>query len=144
MDIAVLGRNSLFALLVCWTGPVLASPWAEVGDNQLRSDIALLAASGIVGDVTTQWPLPWDAIVSDIKAGSLDLQPASVRAAAERVLRKAQAGTKPGVGASLYLDATNKPSVVYGFDGMGRGDGSAQFSLSYDSETPPAACRWAR
>ena len=28
--------------------PVLASPWAEVGDNQLRSDIELASASIVV------------------------------------------------------------------------------------------------
>jgi len=40
-----------------------------------------------------------------------------------RVLAQAHAATAPGESASLYLDATNKPATIYGFDGMGRGDG---------------------
>ena len=45
------------------------------------------------------------------------------------MLAQAQAATTPGTSASLYLDATNKPATVYGFDGMGRGDGVGQISL---------------
>ncbi|MEY4964874.1 MAG: hypothetical protein RL274_457 [Pseudomonadota bacterium] len=48
-------QAAAFALAGIASFPVsaAASPWAEVGDNQLRSDIQLLAAAGVVDDVTT-------------------------------------------------------------------------------------------
>ncbi|HEX3754213.1 MAG TPA: capsule assembly Wzi family protein [Rhizomicrobium sp.] len=136
MRIAHLGRKTAFALSIFLYAavPVLASPWAEVGDNQLRSDIALLAAAGVLDDVTTHWPLPWNAIVAQLGKESLFDRPLTVREAAERVMARAHAQNQPGLTGSVYLDATNRPSVVYGFDGMGRSDGSAQFSLDYNSQ----------
>jgi hypothetical protein len=126
------GWKAGLALLALGLGtfPATASPWAEVGDNQLRSDIELLAAAGVIDDVTTQWPLPWKGIVSALARHSLNGQPLAVQDAARRVLAQAQAGTAQDVSASAHADVTNKPSVVYGFDGMGRGDGQAQFSLA--------------
>jgi hypothetical protein len=100
-----------------------------VGDNQLRADIELLQARGVVDDITTQWPLPWQSLMADLSGADLSAQPVSVRVAAERVLARAEAATAPGISTWASLDATNKPSVVYGFDGMGRGEGQAQLSL---------------
>jgi hypothetical protein len=113
---------------------VKASPWAEVGDNQLRSDIELLAAAGLIDDVTTHWPLPWQSLVAALGHANLSTQPSAVRAAAERVLQQAGAQTAPGFSASISADATNQPSVVYGFDGMGRGKGEGQLSISSNGD----------
>ncbi len=124
--------------LLYGTTLAFASPWAEVGDNQLRADIEILAAAGLIDDVTTHWPLPWQSIVKDLRDNSLPGQPASVRAAAARVLARARAENSPGLSASLNLDAASKPSVVYGFDGMGRGDGQGQFVLDYNSQNTAA------
>ena len=123
-------RSAAVGILLCAvTLPAWASPWAEVGDNQLRADIELLQAWGVVDDITTQWPLPWQSLMADLSRADMSAQPASVRAAAERVLARAEAATAPGISAWASLDATNKPGVVYGFDGMGRGEGQAQLSL---------------
>jgi hypothetical protein len=111
-----------------------ASPWAEVGDNRLRSDIDLLQSAGVIEDITTQWPLPWASLLNDLSSAELAGQPAAVRAAAGRVLARAQAATtEPHVSTWASLDATNKPNVVYGFDGMGRGEGQAQLSAEATS-----------
>ena len=126
-----LGAKAVFALLL-WAASVSASqasPWAEVGDNQLRSDVELLQAAGVVEDVTVQWPLPWQSLLLELAGTEMTGQPASVRIAAQRVLARAQAATANGFSAWASLDATNKPSVVYGFDSLGRGDGQAQLSL---------------
>ncbi len=121
---------SLTLLALCWGAlPALASPWAEVGDNQLRSDIELLAAAGVIDGVTIHWPLPWKGIADALARHSLAGQPAAVRDAARRVLGKAQEGTAPGFSASAFADATNHTGLVYGFDGMGRGEGQGQLSL---------------
>src|SRR5215470_7184729 len=92
-------------------GGSLASPWAEVGDNQLRGDIEILAAAGVIDDITTHWPLPWQSIVEDLKGNPLAGQPASVRAAAARVLARARAQNRSGLSASLDIDAATTPSV---------------------------------
>jgi len=126
------------AVILYGTAQSFASPWAEVGDNQLRGDIELLAAAGVVDGITTHWPLPWQSIVKDLRDNSLAGQPASVRAAAARVLSRARAENSPGLSASLGIDGASKPALIYGFDGMGRGEGQAQFILDYNSQSTAA------
>jgi hypothetical protein len=58
-----------------------------------------------------------------------------VREAAERVLRAGEAQTERGFHTSAYADGTNDPSVVRGFDALGREDGQAQISGEYMGET---------
>lgn len=117
-------------VLISFALPANASPWAAVGDNQLRSDIEILAAAHVIDQSTIAWPLPWKSILAKLKGNRLANKPAWVQAAARRVLARALSGTTPGFSASLYADATNQPNVVYGFDGMGRGDAQSQISLS--------------
>jgi hypothetical protein len=117
-------------------GAAHASPWAEVGDSQLRSDIEVLAAAGAIDDITTHWPLPWAGIMARLNApGALDGQPDYVRDAAERVLEKAQEQTEPEtLRLTASASATNDPSVVYGFDGLDREKAQAQVSGEYLSD----------
>ncbi|HUE62830.1 MAG TPA: capsule assembly Wzi family protein, partial [Rhizomicrobium sp.] len=117
--------------LLLWLAvlPACASPWAEAGDNQLRSDIELLQSAGAIDDITTQWPLPWASLMNDLSSAELAGRPMSVQVAAARVLARARAATAPNVSSWASLDATNKPNVVYGFDSMGRGEGQAQLSV---------------
>jgi hypothetical protein len=119
-------------LLVAGTMPGWASPWAEVGDNRLRGDLEYLASSGTVDDLTTHWPLAWDAVAQSLE-GDLSGAPVSVRDAARRVMGDAGAAHAPGFSTSLYADVTDQPATVYGFDGMGRGEGQAQLSLGYNA-----------
>jgi Capsule assembly protein Wzi len=83
----------------------------------------------VVEDVTTQWPLPWQSLLVDLSHADVEGQSAPVQAAVRRVLARAEADTAQGVAGSASLDATNKPGLVYGFDGMARGEGQAQLSL---------------
>ena len=123
---------------LCAAAPALASPWAEVGDNQLRGDIEILAAAGAIDDVTIHWPMPWQGIVSALRDNALADQPAYVRAAAARVLAMARAQNKGGLTAAIELDGTNRADAIYGFDGMGRGQGQAQFILEFNSQNTAA------
>lgn len=110
-----------------------ASPWAEVGDAQLRSDIEILAAAGVIDGITTHWPLPWAGIASRLRDGNvMERQPALVRAAAGRVLAVAQSQVHlDRLQASAWVDATNEPDVVRGFDGLGRETVQGQVSAEY-------------
>lgn len=121
--------SAAFALSLACV-PVQAAPWAEVGDNQLRSDIELLAANGVLDSATMHWPLPWASILARLNGTGLAGRPAAVQAAAARVLNRAHGATAPGWSGSFYADATNNTALVYGFDGMGRDEGQAQLSLS--------------
>ena len=123
------GKTACALLLWAATGlPSAASPWAEVGDNQLRADIELLQAVGVVDNVTTQWPLPWQSLLQDLSTAHVSAS-VPLSAAVQRIQTRARAGTARGVSAWLSLDATNSPGLVRGFDGLGRGQGQAQFSL---------------
>jgi len=128
-------RYASFAFLLILTGafarPANASPWAEVGDAQLRSDIELLAAARMVDGITTHWPLPWLGLRRALleNKDALTKEPANVQAAAARVL--AAAGTQlesHRLKTSATVDIASTPSVVYGFDGLGRGKAEAQIS----------------
>jgi hypothetical protein len=133
-----IGTPGILALVCALTASVLAdgataSPWAEVGDAQLRSDIEILAADGLIDDVTTQWPLPWGGVLSRLeKSDALEFEPDYVRAAAERV--EAQARSAIGIGRVNYAataDFTNLPEVVRGFDALGREDAQGQVSAEW-------------
>lgn len=114
-----------------------ASPWAEVGDSQLRSDIQLLAAAGVVDNITTQWPLPWPGLLERLRqADALKGQPANVRAAAARVLADArQQLSSHRLKTSTSVDIASTPSVVYGYGGMGRQPATAQLSAEMIFDT---------
>lgn len=128
-------RTVLAALMVCASSAAYASPWAEVGDSQLRSDVELLANAGVLNVITTQWPLPWGGVLAQLQNKDLGGEPDDVREAADRVLRAGQAQTAPGFHAAAYAGGTNNPNVVRGFDALGREDAQAQVSGEYMSDT---------
>ncbi len=119
------------------SGHAFASPWAEVGDSQLRSDIEVLAAAGVIDDVTMQWPIPWGGIVSRLRqSGALDGQPDFVRDAARRVAQRGTEQAEPGrLHFTVTGDFTNNPSVVRAFDALGREDMQGQASAEWVGET---------
>ena len=131
-------RTLMFAvatILLVWS-PAMSSPWIEA-DGSLRSDIEILAAAGVIDDITMQWPLPWSTVVArlrgrDVLAG----QPGYVRAAADRVLEVAVRQLHPErLRESLSFDATNNPAVVRSFDALGREDIQGQLSAEYVGDT---------
>ena len=110
--------------------PAQASPWAEVGDSQLRSDIQLLAAAGVIDGITTHWPIPWAGMLRILdNRNAVASQPENVRAAAQRVLAAAHAQLAGNrLRATATVDIASTPSVVRGFDGMGREKAQAQIA----------------
>jgi hypothetical protein len=111
-----------------------ASPWAEAGDPQLRSDIEILANAGVLDNITTHWPLPWRDIVARLQdSDSLSHQPDFVREAGRRVLGQARTQTQTTTWRlSATAGGTNLPSVVRGFDALGRGDFDGQIALEHN------------
>jgi hypothetical protein len=110
-----------------------AGPWVQAGGDQLRSDIEILANAGVIDNITMQWPLPWGGILDRLdRADALDGQPDYVRLAAMRVRNRGEAETATHeVRASVTADGTGAPSVVRGFDALGREAMQGQVSLEY-------------
>ena len=121
------------ALAAAVAGPVRASPWAEVGDDQLRADIETVAAAGLIDGITSQWPLPWNSLYGRLRDADLSEAPAAARAAAARLLSQAMSSTRSGWSGAAALDLTNQPALVRDFGAMGIGQAQSQVSLSYSS-----------
>jgi hypothetical protein len=113
--------------------PAWASPWAEVGDNQLRADIEIVAAAGLIDGITGQWPLPWNSLYRRLRDADLAGASPEAQAASARLLAQAAAANHAGWSAWTETDITNDPSIVRGFDSPGRGQGQSQASVSYSS-----------
>ena len=129
-------RGLLFAMatlaIYCLGVPAAASPWVEIGDSQLRSDIEILASAGLIDDITMHWPLPWASIVTDLRRNHGAAEPEMVRAAAARVLAAAQHALQYNtLRGSATIDGTNVPDTIRGFDGLGRETAQGQISLEY-------------
>src|SRR6185312_6045527 len=117
-------------LLLAVISPTIASPWAEVGDSALRSDIEILVAAGVLDNVASHWPLPWTAIAHKIETASLGGQSARVQAAADRLLVRAHRETADGWQGTSDVLLTNQPNPVYDFGGLARGDGETRTAIT--------------
>ncbi len=61
---------TLCALIL--SAPVVATPWAEPGDAELRHHLSVLADAHVLSVPITTWPIPWGSIKQDLdKAQSL-------------------------------------------------------------------------
>jgi len=139
-----MNRAFLIGIFICAmvvsTSSSMASPWAEVGNAQLRSDLEVLASAGVIDDITTHWPIPWAGIMSRLRGeDALANQPAYIREAARRVLDEAEHEMRIGdLRGNVTVDLTNRPDLVRGFDAMGLGEGQSQLSLEYMTSTTAA------
>ena len=118
-----------------WMAPALAGPWTETGNAGLRSDIELLESARLVHGITMQWPIAWSGLEARLgDLSTLQRQPAYLRAAARRVRAAAEADTRTGFYADSFVDLTSEPSVIRGFDGLGRQAAQSRFALGYNGE----------
>ena len=112
--------------------PALASPWIEVGDAQSRSDVELLASASLIDDVTTQWPLPWAAVLRRLDQIDPESQPSYIQAAIERLKAASAAAVHQNeTQYAVISDVTNLPAVARGFDALGREDVQGQASVEW-------------
>jgi hypothetical protein len=124
------------ALALLGAGRAAASPWAEAGDERLRSDIELLATARMVDGITSQWPISWRGLYARLDDNSaLDFQPSYITAAAGRVRSRARIETNTGFQAIAEMDVTNLPSVVRDFGALGRQKAQASLSVQYNLDT---------
>jgi hypothetical protein len=115
MRIRLAGFGLLFA------ASAAAGPWAEPGDAALRTDIELLAGAGVIDNVTTHWPVPWAGLLDRLDTASLVGAPDYIRAAAQRLRTRGAEETRlKKLKVAVTFDAASTPSMVRGFDGLGR------------------------
>jgi hypothetical protein len=126
-----------FALLATVLGliagaPAFAGPLAEVGDRQLRQDVDLLAAAGLIQGPVDSWPLAWAQIDAGLNRAhdGRELDP-YLKSAVARLDRLADFAAQR-VSLDVRLGATNNVSVARDFGTLARGqfDGSGRVEFN--------------
>ena len=105
-------------------GLALGEPWLPPGDTLLRSDIQLLADSGVLQVPVTTWPLAWSNIDAAVDSASIaDLDPFVVQAL-QRVRDRLRVETRTGsAGIEGWLAASSQPRVMRNFENTPREKG---------------------
>ncbi len=113
--------------------PALAGPLADVGDRQMRQDIDLLKAAGLIRGPVDSWPMAWPQIDAALDAAhdGRVLDP-WVRAAVDR-LDRLSAHAAQRVAYDARIDATNNVSVARDFGELARADGDAAASAEFNT-----------
>ncbi len=124
----VLCAGAIFSLLVS-VQSLQASPWAAVGDMQLRNDVEVLARHGVISGPVNTWPISWKQITRNLsRTSEMDLPP-YVRLAVMRVKEKIPGKFRT----SVRVQATNNPAIVRGFSTTPRNDLDADAIAEYSN-----------
>jgi hypothetical protein len=110
----------------------MASPWAEVGDAGLRTDIEVLHQHGLIRGPITTWPIPWGQISANLRSKDESQLPVYVRRSLRRVQRKLKVGTDSHrLKSSFKVRASVEPSIVRGFETVARDEVDARAAAEY-------------
>ncbi len=113
-------RSTLAALLalsaISAISPVARAetPWAEQGDVQLREDVELLKAQGLIKGPAESWPLPWSQIIEGVEAAESSHVPPFVASAAAR-LRAHSGVAEQDTAYEVTAGGTNRPALIRDF-----------------------------
>lgn len=117
-----------FSLLIS-AQTLQASPWAAVGDIQLRNDVEILARYGVISGPVNTWPISWKQITRNFsRTSEMDLPP-YVRQAVMRIQQK----TPGEIRVRGRVRATNNLAIVRGFATTARNDLDADATLEYNN-----------
>jgi len=107
-------------------GSAMASPWAEVGDRQLREDVERLKAARVITGPVNAWPLPW-ATMSEVNAAADDsaLAP-QLRAAARRLVAHLDLAEQRQ-SYEIRTGFTNRPALIRDFGTVAREEADLSF-----------------
>lgn len=109
----------LFCLLASTAAD--AGPWLEAGDRQVRADVELLKAAGLIRGPVNAWPLPWAQVSDGLDAADGQALPAHLDAAVRRLrILSDRDGQKSRYEANVRV--TNRASVVRDFGDTARED----------------------
>lgn len=128
-------RLAAALLLAAAAAPSLAGPFAEVGDRQLRQDVALLASAGLIRGPVDSWPLPWAQIESGLnRAKDGRNLPPHLAAAVRRLDRLADYAAQD-FASETRLMATNNSSTARDFGTLARGRADMSTRVEANSDT---------
>lgn len=128
-------RLAAALLLGAAAAPVLAGPFAEVGDRQLRQDVALLAGAGLIRGPVDSWPLPWAQIESGLnRAKDGRNLPPHLAAAVRRLDRLADYAAQ-GFSSETRLMGTNNVSTARDFGTLARGRADVTTRIEANTDT---------
>ncbi len=114
--------------------PAVAGPLAEVGDRQMRQDVALLAAAGFIRGPIDAWPLPWAQIDAGLmRARDAAPLPPHLATALARLDRLGAFAARSRT-VEARLSATNQVSVARDFGNLARGRGDAQARVELNGD----------
>ncbi|WP_243450633.1 capsule assembly Wzi family protein [Sandarakinorhabdus glacialis] len=114
--------------------PAAAGPLALVGDVQLRQDVDLLKAAGLIDGPVDSWPLPWAQIDAGIDRAhdGRELDP-YLKSAVSRLDRLGRLASK-GVVVDARVSGTNNVSVARDFGTLARAKGDASASVEFNTD----------
>jgi hypothetical protein len=113
-------------------GLARADPWLAPGDEGLRSDIQLLADSGILRGPVTTWPLSWPDIARDVQATNESDFDEPIAAALTRVRRLSRDASSHGfAGLGIRARGTTEPASLRSFDDSPREEGELALRASW-------------
>ncbi|MFZ4690725.1 MAG: capsule assembly Wzi family protein, partial [Polymorphobacter sp.] len=127
------------ALLALGSAPALAGPFAEVGDRQLRQDVDLLHAAGLIEGPVDSWPLPWAQIDAGLNKAhdGRELDP-YLKSAVNRLDRLGDLAAQR-VALDVRISGTNQVSVARDFGTLARGQFDGSGRVEFNSDTVSVA-----
>jgi len=124
----------VFAFFAC--NQFLAEPWLNPGDMQLRHDVEVLSAAGVIKTPITTWPISLAALVDDIERFD-DRAALSEREelAYIRLIKRVQKEKLIGqLNTSVHGAASRVKPLIRGFEDVARSDLEVGGSFSYLSD----------
>ena len=106
------------ALLLLIAPTLLADPWIDTRDANLRADIERLSSAGVITVPINTWPLMWSGLIEDIDGYDQHSEP-SLRASYQRVMAASKKVQRSdGVQSSIKLSLANDSQLMrhYGDD----------------------------
>lgn len=111
--------------------PAAAGPWLEAGDRQVRSDVELLKAAGLIRGPVNAWPLPWAQVAEGLERAKGQTLPSHLGAAVRRLtILSERDGQKSRY--EVRARATNRASVVRDFGDTAREDGDVTVRAEHE------------
>lgn len=128
-----LSRILLALLLLAYFPIAAASPWADPGDMQLRSDLQLLNDVGLINIPMTTWPLSWGDIsraVAGIVEGDDDSP--QVYSALYRVKRRVGRESRINrIHGNFGLSYSHNPQLIRTFEDVPTEEGEAKLGIDW-------------
>lgn len=111
--------------------PAAAGPWLEAGDRQVRADVELLKAAGLIRGPVNAWPLPWMQVADGLEAARGQTLPPHLKAAVQRLQILADRDRQKNR-YEAKVRVTNRAAVVRDFGDSAREDADVSVRAEHE------------